>query len=100
MSGNPNHESGNVSFQGRDAISFHWQTDVGCVREANEDCFGAYVPDDDGILANMGAIAIVADGMGGAVGGAMASTMAIQTMIATYYENPEPRFGTQFGHVA
>ncbi len=48
-------------------------TDVGCLREVNEDC-GRYVtPGHPEVVMNKGVLAFVADGMGGHVGGEIAS---------------------------
>ena len=60
-------------------------TDVGCTRSANEDFLGS------GDTIN-GRVAVVCDGMGGHVGGATASHIAVETIMAflsqDYYENP------------
>ncbi len=60
-------------------------TDVGCTRSANEDFLGS------GDTVN-GRVAVVCDGMGGHVGGATASHIAVETILAflnqNYYENP------------
>lgn len=74
-------------------------TDVGRERTNNEDSFlvcpdlggkkwegtVGYIP-----LADAGAVAIVADGMGGPVAGEVASTLAIETVQKCFMENPIP----------
>ncbi|HEU4390214.1 MAG TPA: Stp1/IreP family PP2C-type Ser/Thr phosphatase [Blastocatellia bacterium] len=62
-------------------------TDVGCVREINEDN-GRYVrPGDPEVLEKKGVLAIVADGMGGHSAGEVASKMAVDVISRAYFEN-------------
>ena len=69
------------------AIQIESQTDVGQVRSANEDSYLVIEPTDSVMLDSRGILAIVADGMGGAVGGAMASKTVVETVRDTYYQN-------------
>jgi PPM family protein phosphatase len=55
------------------------RTDAGCQRQRNEDNF--YVSPDQRVFA-------VADGMGGAVGGAKASKLAVEAIEAQWVNNP------------
>ncbi len=64
------------------------KTDLGRVRENNEDKFDFYEPEDSGVLATKGAFYAVADGMGGHSAGQIACEMALKTVIAAYYANP------------
>lgn len=65
------------------------KTDVGLVRKANEDSAG-FAPSEE--INNNGDLVIVCDGMGGHVGGATASQMAVKNFIEyfsrEYYSNP------------
>lgn len=62
-------------------------SDVGCVRELNEDS-GAYIqPDDPEVLAAKGLLILVADGMGGHSAGEVASRMAVEVITRTYYDD-------------
>src|SRR5436305_14961307 len=59
-------------------------SDVGCIREQNEDSLGYWEPDQPEELESKGVLAIVADGMGGYEGGQEASRLAVQTVCDTY----------------
>ena len=62
-------------------------SDVGCVRELNEDS-GAYIqPDDPEVMASKGLLILVADGMGGHSAGEVASRMAVEVITHVYYED-------------
>jgi protein phosphatase len=67
-------------------------SDVGCVRENNEDSFGLFreLPRHDGsgaIGPDAGCLIVVADGMGGAAGGEVASNLAVDMVRDTYFGN-------------
>ncbi|MHB8635190.1 MAG: PP2C family protein-serine/threonine phosphatase [Fimbriimonadaceae bacterium] len=64
------------------------KTDLGRVRENNEDKFEFYVPEDDAVLATRGAIYLVCDGMGGAAAGQIASELTAKTFIDVYLHHP------------
>jgi protein phosphatase len=66
------------------------KTDMGQVRENNEDKFEFYEPEDPSILAARGCVYAVADGIGGAQAGQIASELLLKTLIAGYYDNPSP----------
>ncbi len=61
------------------------QTDVGCVREANEDSGRHVRPSDLYVQATKGTLTIVADGMGGHASGEVASQMAVELISQFYY---------------
>jgi len=63
------------------------KTDLGRVRENNEDKFEFYEPYDPSLLATRGNLYVVADGMGGAAAGQIASELALKNFIAAYYDN-------------
>lgn len=65
-------------------------SDVGCVRQNNEDCSAFIKPGDEHRLAQKGVLAIVADGMGGHSAGEVASKLAIDMIGRCYYESREP----------
>lgn len=66
------------------------QSDTGRVRPHNEDAVGCMIPRDDDPLALAGALAIVADGMGGHAAGEVASQIALRTMLHAYYASAGP----------
>lgn len=66
------------------------KTDLGCVRENNEDKFEFFQPDDEDVLATKGSFYAVADGMGGHAAGQIASEIALKTTIKAYYADSSP----------
>ncbi len=61
------------------------KTDMGMVREYNEDKFEFYEPEDPEILKLRGSLYAVADGMGGAAAGQIASEQTLHMLIEAYY---------------
>ena len=59
-------------------------TDIGCIRENNEDSSIYWEPDPDDLFPQLGRLAVVADGMGGYQGGHIASRMAVEIVSETY----------------
>jgi protein phosphatase len=57
-------------------------SDVGCVRENNEDSFGVFRGERD----DRGVLLILADGMGGEAAGEVASAMAVDAVRSVYFE--------------
>jgi len=72
----------------RTAVSIGAKTDLGRVRENNEDKYEFYVPDDDARLAAKGLVFVVCDGMGGHEAGQIASELALKTFIDVYLNHP------------
>lgn len=68
-------------------------TDTGLVRTANEDYYCYMEPDDDELFRVKGRLAVVADGMGGHIGGQVASGIAVDTIRRVYLADPseDPR---------
>ena len=69
----------------RPGIELGNASDVGQVRTENEDYFGYFEPDSDELYLRLGRLIVVADGMGGEVGGFTASRMAVDIINETYY---------------
>jgi len=72
----------------RTGIEVSSQSDIGCLRQNNEDSFGYWEPEDDHQFLRKGRLAVVADGMGGYEGGQEASRLAVETLIAVYRDFP------------
>lgn len=63
-------------------------TDLGRIRENNEDKFDFFEPEETELLAVKGCLYAVADGMGGHASGQIASELALKTIAKTYYADP------------
>lgn len=68
-------------------IAMGAKTDLGQVRENNEDKFDYFDPDDPALLAAKGRIYAVADGMGGHSAGQIAAELALNVFIRSYYSD-------------
>ncbi|HEY3297161.1 MAG TPA: Stp1/IreP family PP2C-type Ser/Thr phosphatase [Armatimonadota bacterium] len=66
-------------------VRFGAHTDLGRVRENNEDKFEFFEPEESELLAVKGCFYAVADGMGGHSSGQIASELALKTIIKTYF---------------
>ena len=64
------------------------KTDIGRMRENNEDKFEYFIPEDDHSLATRGHIYVVCDGMGGHEAWQIASELACKTFIDVYRSHP------------
>jgi protein phosphatase len=65
------------------------RTDLGCVRENNEDKYDVFEPEEPTVLAARGRVYAVADGMGGHAAGQIASEVALKALIHSYYREGE-----------
>jgi protein phosphatase len=62
-------------------------TDIGCIREKNEDAFVLFKASDRRQVMRKGHLVLICDGMGGARGGREASSMAIDEIAEVYYSS-------------
>jgi serine/threonine protein phosphatase PrpC len=65
-------------------LSCESKSSAGPVREKNEDYLGFWQPEEEAERLQRGAIAVVADGVGGLQSGEVASKMAVEIAIATF----------------
>lgn len=70
-------------------IDVAFRSDVGRTRRRNEDFVSYYEPTDDLEAARSGSLYIVADGVGGASAGEIASEYAVRKVLAEYYASQE-----------
>ena len=77
-----------VDLHTRVRVTVACKTDVGRMREINQDKFEYYLPEDDARLATRGLLFIVCDGMGGHAAGQVASELATKTFIDVYLQHP------------
>lgn len=70
------------------------KTDLGRVRENNEDKYEFFIPTKEETLATRGMAFVVCDGMGGAEAGQIASELACKTFLETYYHHPSPNIAS------
>lgn len=80
--------SASVPLTARVKVTVAAKTDLGRVRDNNEDKFEFFVPEDDARLANRGQIYVICDGMGGHSAGQIASELATKTFIDVYLNHP------------
>jgi PPM family protein phosphatase len=78
------------------------KTDLGRVRENNEDKYEFFAPEDPVVLASRGSVFVVCDGMGGAEAGQIASELTTKTFIDVYMNHPasEPESAMRAGVAA
>lgn len=77
-----------VELKVRPQVTIACKTDLGRVRENNEDKFEYFLPEDEATLATRGQVFVVCDGMGGHAAGQIASELAAKTFIDVYLHHP------------
>ncbi|MCW5936444.1 MAG: Stp1/IreP family PP2C-type Ser/Thr phosphatase [Fimbriimonadaceae bacterium] len=77
-----------VELRVRSRTTVGAKSDLGRVRENNEDKFEFYIPEDVARLAARGLAFVVCDGMGGHEAGQIASELACKTFLDVYYSHP------------
>jgi serine/threonine protein phosphatase PrpC len=71
-------------------VVFGAKTDLGRVRENNEDKFDFFEPHEPSVLATKGRVFAVADGMGGHSAGQVASELSLNVFIRSFYSDRNP----------
>ncbi len=86
----------------RPRVTVACKTDLGRVRENNEDKFEYFLPEDATTLASRGLVFLVCDGMGGHAAGQIASELTAKTFIDVYLNHPssEPEVAMSGGVTA
>jgi PPM family protein phosphatase len=74
----------------RPGVEIAGLTDVGRVRENNEDSYIHWEPAEDALFERLGRLLVVADGMGGYHGGEIASQMAVKIVADIYLQSSQP----------
>ncbi len=77
-----------IDLKFRPFVTIGCKTDMGRVRENNEDKFEYFMPESTSELAAKGLIFIVCDGMGGHEAGQIASEISCKTFIDVYRNHP------------
>lgn len=77
-----------VPLEATPKVTVACKTDLGRVRENNEDKFEYFIPEDARALAMRGLVFVVCDGMGGHAAGQIASELACKTFIDVYLNHP------------
>lgn len=65
-------------------------SDIGIVRDENEDSLAIREPEDVAVRKDKGILVALADGMGGLADGATASRLAVEKIVEAYYRGREP----------
>ena len=73
-------------------FSYYGSSDIGMIRVENQDSLGKFPPNDFNLYAEKGQLFIVADGMGGHVGGKEASRTAVDTIRDVYFSGSSDPF--------
>jgi len=76
--------SGSMKAMAEMTVLVRAATDVGRLRGHNEDSHGIWIPEDPADRTRRGVLLVVADGMGGAQGGQVASRLAVESLIRAY----------------
>jgi PPM family protein phosphatase len=81
------HQQNSSAGESELRISAAGCTDIGRVRERNEDTIALYEPPDGSLVAQLGQLYLLADGAGGHAAGEIASREAVETIATFYYHH-------------
>ncbi|HZH98871.1 MAG TPA: Stp1/IreP family PP2C-type Ser/Thr phosphatase [Fimbriimonadaceae bacterium] len=77
-----------VELRVKPKVTVACKSDLGRVRENNEDKLEFFLPEDERLLATRGQVFVVCDGMGGHAAGQIASELTCKTFIDVYLNHP------------
>jgi protein phosphatase len=77
-----------VPLRVKPCVTVAMKTDMGRIRENNEDKAEFYIPENPDALAGRGVVFVVCDGMGGHEAGQIASELAVKTFLDVYLHHP------------
>lgn len=77
-----------IAMRARPRFTLAAKTDLGRVRENNEDKYEFFASQEEATLASRGQIFLVCDGMGGHAAGQIASELTCKTFIDVYLHHP------------
>ncbi len=77
-----------VTLRVRPRVTVACKSDLGRVRENNEDKFEYFMPETEAAIASRGLVFLVCDGMGGHAAGQIASELAAKTFLDVYLNHP------------
>ena len=81
-------------------ITYAWLTSSGPVRSNNEDSLGFWEPADEEQRRTHGAVAVIADGVGGQDRGEVASQLSVEVALRLFREAKENTSPRDFGNIA
>ncbi len=86
-------EKEHIMANGLPSLEVFARTDKGIKRPNNEDSMTSVVPQDEQVMAQKGAMFVVADGLGGHDAGEIASDLVVRIVSESYYQDTSSETG-------